>query len=331
MISFDHYQLDDGHCFLCGASLTDETRSVEHVFPDWLQRTLSLRNERLNLLNGTSIPYRQLVIPCCIECNNVPLADMENDVSKLLLGPFRQPNSHEETRLFQWCSKILYGLMYREMSLRGDLKDPKASAIMPREFMEGRATFHHFMTSIRRPFEFIGFVPYSIFAIETLVLDNARSSFDFRDFVLFDDEGEFRFVGVLAIRVQHFGIICIPNDWGQQKRHFQSLYDRFHDTPLSPIQFLELAVSAAYKHSLLKFTPLYNSFAGDMTDSPVIVQPAICPIGEIWAPWDNKRFAEIFATAARSWDPNAPSFEFFFQDGKVRSYLYDENGDPSIG
>src|SRR6185437_5829167 len=61
-------------CFLCGRRLGIRNRSDEHVIPRWVQDRFGLWNERLNLLNGSSIPYRQLTVPCCRTCNNVHLS-----------------------------------------------------------------------------------------------------------------------------------------------------------------------------------------------------------------------------------------------------------------
>src|ERR1700730_12701608 len=61
-------------CFLCSAPLRSKNRSDEHVFPKWLQNRFNLWNQRLDLINLTSIPYRQFTIPCCKTCNNVHLS-----------------------------------------------------------------------------------------------------------------------------------------------------------------------------------------------------------------------------------------------------------------
>ena len=53
-------------CFLCRCELTRQNRTDEHVIPKWVQRRFDLWNETLEMLNGTTIPYRQLIIPCCL-------------------------------------------------------------------------------------------------------------------------------------------------------------------------------------------------------------------------------------------------------------------------
>ena len=65
-------------CFLCGCRLGKKNRSDEHVIPKWIQRRFGLTNQELHLLNKTTIPYRQLTIPCCYTCNNALLQPIEN-------------------------------------------------------------------------------------------------------------------------------------------------------------------------------------------------------------------------------------------------------------
>ena len=68
-------------CFLCARRLGSKNRSDEHIFPKWLQARFDLWNERLTLINGTTIPYRSLVVPCCKICNNHHLKDRDKNAS----------------------------------------------------------------------------------------------------------------------------------------------------------------------------------------------------------------------------------------------------------
>lgn len=59
---FEKMVLDSEHCFLCGSEL-GEYGTREHIFPGWLQHNHGLWDQELNLLNKTSIAYRQLTVP----------------------------------------------------------------------------------------------------------------------------------------------------------------------------------------------------------------------------------------------------------------------------
>jgi len=147
---FYKQNLNSNHCFLCGEELTPSTRSDEHVFPEWLQRELDLWDQKIQLLNETLIPYRQILIPCCKHCNNSCLSQMENDVSSILNGDFRELTEEEELRLFQWCSKIFYGILHKEMVLLSDRARTDSGPIIEKEFFEQIEIFHYFMTSINK-------------------------------------------------------------------------------------------------------------------------------------------------------------------------------------
>ena len=67
-------------CFLCGVELAPDRNTDEHVIPRWIQERYELWTQRLTLLNHTTIPYRQLTIPCCATCNNQHLGKIEMQV-----------------------------------------------------------------------------------------------------------------------------------------------------------------------------------------------------------------------------------------------------------
>lgn len=69
-------------CFLCGCRLTRHSRRDEHVFPKWLQKQYVLWNKTLVLLNGTTIPYRKLTVPCCKNCNSKHLEPFEKIMAR---------------------------------------------------------------------------------------------------------------------------------------------------------------------------------------------------------------------------------------------------------
>ncbi len=87
--SYGTQELNDDCCFLCGA-LMDGSKSAEHVFPKWLQNRYDLWNQKIELLNGSLMPYRQLTIPCCEKCNNEHLSSLENGLFVKLCGTLWQ-------------------------------------------------------------------------------------------------------------------------------------------------------------------------------------------------------------------------------------------------
>ncbi|MCX6586593.1 MAG: hypothetical protein NTX13_08445 [Acidobacteria bacterium] len=328
MNSFLKGHLNDEHCFLCGCGLHDGNRSDEHVIPRWLQGKYNLWNQKLSLLNDTDIPYRRLLIPCCKQCNNERLAPLENEVVSLLLQPFRSPTGAEEHRLFQWCSKILYGLLHRQMMLQADRTSRSEGTIVKREFLDNLTTFHHFMTSIVRPMRFEGFVPYSLFAAETLTYEATAKNFDYFDFLLMGQPDDLTVALCLAIRVEHFGVICVFQDNGFQREYFKDQFERFGGMPLHPIQFLELACKSACKHSLLSFSPKYHSIASPDVADEIVILPANSPRGTIWKDWSEARYASVFCYLAERSGFSVPPPEEMYVNGQHYTWLSDPNGRP---
>src|SRR6185437_5427329 len=119
-------------------------RSDEHVIPRWVQDRFGLWNERLNLLNGSSIPYRQLTVPCCRTCNNVHLSQIENRVRSAVALGFEAARELDQKTWFLWLGKIFYGLLLREYFLKRDRKSPRTGRIVPRSLIE-QYELHHTM------------------------------------------------------------------------------------------------------------------------------------------------------------------------------------------
>jgi hypothetical protein len=111
-------------CFYCGKRFRNE-RSREHVFPEWLQTKFGLAYQSLTLLNGTTIPYRSLKVPCCKTCNNVHLSQLENRVKTLLFERPVQETSQHLDQTFIWATKILLSIVYAERCSHSIVGIPK--------------------------------------------------------------------------------------------------------------------------------------------------------------------------------------------------------------
>jgi len=117
-------------CFLCGMEVDETTGTDEHIFPKWLLNEFALWDERVTLLNRITIPYRRLVIPCCITCNTKHLKAVEDAVSTAYRKGPDDMQALDRDLLFLWMGKILYGLMFRELFLAVDRTQPSMGPIM---------------------------------------------------------------------------------------------------------------------------------------------------------------------------------------------------------
>jgi hypothetical protein len=103
-------------CMFCG----EETNSEEHVIPQWLQRRFSLRNQTVTIPNGTSLKYKHVKVPASSTHNN-KFGEIENRISR---GIFNL------SEIYLWALKIHIGFIFRDGSLRQDIKNPSGPFIL---------------------------------------------------------------------------------------------------------------------------------------------------------------------------------------------------------
>jgi hypothetical protein len=236
-------------CFLCSAPLRSKNRSDEHVFPKWLQNRFNLWNQRLDLINLTTIPYKQLTIPCCKTCNNEHLSKLENAVGEAVAQGPEAVDRLPPATLYMWLSKIFYGILYRESLLRADRRSGKRP-IVPKVILVELRLHHDFMQGIRRSLEFTAGVPGSIFIFGTSVPDRIEAQFDFLD----NHENR-----SIALRMGSVGVVCCFQDGAMTKEFHDHLGESYYrDTPLHPVQFREATALIFYKAMLLDSTALYT-------------------------------------------------------------------------
>lgn len=243
---FDAMCFTYDRCFLCGCVL-GKRRSVEHVFPKWIQNKYNLWNKKIYLLNRSTITYRRLTIPCCRHCNVNCLSPIENTVKNHYLGGYSEFSKLDKITIYQWVAKIFYGLLFKELSLLMDRSDASSGFITPPELLEQLHMLHALLQSIRFPFEFAQSQPWSIFVLETHCYG------DERDFDYHDQLETLTF----SIRLSGIGIIACLEDNGAQEQMSSDYFAKFKGAKLHPIQFDELFAKVAYQASLLNRTPKY--------------------------------------------------------------------------
>lgn len=124
---------DKDTCFICGRSAV----TVEHVIPKWLQHRYNLWDEHISLPNGTSIPYRKLIVPSCEKCNNEVYGLLEKKVSS---------GKASESDIWKWANKIHYSLCYKDRFFEWDRKHPKykiGDVMRPNDPLERDRHFLH--------------------------------------------------------------------------------------------------------------------------------------------------------------------------------------------
>lgn len=291
-------------CFLCGCDLAGGG-TEEHIIPRWAQERFDLWNQKITLLNGTAIPYRLLTVPCCFPCNNLHLQPVEGAVADAVRSGAAAVRDLGDRTLFVWLGKIFYGLLYRELSLLLDRRDPVAGTITDPELMRQFELHHYFLQSCRVRMTFEDDFPASIFVYDTKEPTGREHGWDFRDNLT---------SMFVSCRVGRVGFVATLQDGGAQ-RLCDGLYPRSHGVPLHPAQFQEVAARALYLSLRATRTPKYL-----ISDGPDyrVFQMALGGLSTkpLFEPWEQEGFAQVLSHFT-----GVPMEKLFHPPDKVVSML----------
>jgi len=223
--------------------------------------------------------------------------------------------------IFQRIAKIFYGLLFKELSLLIDRRNPVDGFITSPELLQELRMLHTFLQSIRMPFEFVAFQPWSTFLVETYTYGGGRD-FDYHDEI---------FTLTFSIRMGGIGIIaCLENN-GAQEELFSDYFDKFKGIKLHPMQFDELVAKVTYKASLMNRTPKYIMMLPKEEGQKVTVIAS--PLQglsykPIFDDWNQRDYA---AYLAFQWNKYGIQFEDIFrQPDMVLSMLVNEDGTVKV-
>jgi hypothetical protein len=304
-------------CFFCG-KLMRNARSREHVFPRWLQKKFQLENQKLTLLNGTTIPYRRLTVPCCARCNNVHLSQLESQVKSLLFDrPLSEARQHLD-KFFIWVTKIFLGIVYAERMLPLRQRHPRGKPILPLELRDQFRMTHFFVQSLVTPMKFRYMdqirIPGSVFLFDLKSSQNLSEQFDFRH-SMFDL--------AISIRLGNRGILAVA-DGGTLDFEIGDLLRRDGRRRLHPIQFAELGAKTFYKARLLNRTPTYLMV--NVQNELQVEQLPLAGVSPrpIFDDWKQSDYAQVLAIFT-----GYPLEQLVSADGtKVTQWFTDPNGKP---
>jgi hypothetical protein len=314
---FARMVLEDGHCFLCGHPLgADATR--EHLFPAWILDRHDLWDRQLTLLNGTAIPYRQLTVPCCATCNNEDLAAVERRVAQAFAGGYEAVLALDKLTLFNWAGKLFFGVLFKELSLLLDRRNPQRGTIVSRAFLSELDALHGLLQSVNRPVEFVGDPPFSILVANLHVLPEPEA-FDFHDRI---------FQMTLSVRSNDVGIIVAFDDGGLNERTYGRYLAAVAGRKLHPEQFDELFAKVSYNRKRMRRAPKYMFVVPDDRQKPFqfITLPLL---GMSRAPlledWNQEEYATFLAVGWEKWGYRTEAL--YEPPDKVRSLMSDETGE----
>jgi hypothetical protein len=226
--------LDHDHCFLCGVELIAGNRTEEHVFPRWMQREYDLWTQRLTLLNGTTIQYRSLTIPCCEDCNTFWLSQIEDVVAPAFRAGPDAVRALDPSLLCLWLSKVYYGIHFKEIALPPDRRDPGGLTIGSPAALARFRELHLVMQAMRKRVLFGG-PPGSLRIFRAQVPGEARHRFDYKDL---------RDVPFLGLRAGATVVLGALLDWGAMAGATAATFTAAEELELHPSQSEEVAAFA---------------------------------------------------------------------------------------
>jgi len=226
-------------CFLCKISNAD---TEEHVFPKWLQKKFQLWNQRITLKNGTTYRYKDIRIPCCNECNSKYLATIENQIK----GWIETNSAIDEKTIFIWMFKIMYGLHYKELFLKNNIKDKDSESIVKHEEILARDSVNIFLFYALDKVQFVNFKPYSIYICE---LDDAKL-----DNYFYVDEP---YKLYSCIQLGKIGIVCSFQDDGYINGHIKLVNNFREPFKINQNKFAEIACLVMDLKCRMKMLPNY--------------------------------------------------------------------------
>jgi len=285
-MSFDY-----NHCFLCGSQLSDDKKTVEHIFPKWLLKKHNLWNQTLSLPNKSLIKYRQLVIPCCTACNNEYLSGIENKVKSAFANGIGEVRGLEPTVLYQWFSKIFYGLMFKNLSLKASQHVNNDEKILNSDFLINHRFLFDCMQSIRLPI-CLDKNHSSLFIFE---VHKDLYSKTVGDFFYFDDLN----YSTIILQSENIGIVCCIGEHKAIEHKLEKYLDPFFSIILHPFQFRQLMADIYYNRRLLR-----TGTSGLFTDNEIIT---LTPLSDLYDEYSQFEYAKCLYFFLKN---NNPCFEF---------------------
>src|SRR5690606_22386735 len=109
---FNKFVFDNKTCFLSGEALTNP--STYPVFPEWIINGFGLKGQSFKMLDESYKTYEQITVPCSPEVKKL-LDQLDSEVANAFHKGFEEVNSLNKTRLFQWISTWVYGIIFNEI------------------------------------------------------------------------------------------------------------------------------------------------------------------------------------------------------------------------
>lgn len=308
---FEDFKFDNKHCFLTGLEL-HSTNGVLPVFPIWLMRLFELENKPFKMLDESMLTYKQLVLPVSAETKSL-FDTLEVKVEKAMDIGYRAVKELDQITMFQWVSKILYGVVFSEIQA-----GIRQSALSGEQMNFSQALVHKFrnlhimLQSVVLPMVFEAVNP---FKIEVFEVDNPEQTFMYRDEIN---------TLIFSLRMKDFAVVATLQDNGTQSIFHEKVLNLVKGKKLHPIQFEEICARYFYSAYLFNRLPEYTVM--EINDK-VFVEPM--PLNDwtmkpIFDHWIEKTYGQVLESFWKPW--GFVLFEIIKDPDNPMSFLMDKKG-----
>lgn len=233
-------------CVMCREVLDDTTKTVEHIFPQWLQNKFDLWNKKITLPNNSKTPYRQFTVPCCKECNNGAMSAWEKIVQTATEKGYDEFIKLDEEIVVWWLLKIYYSKIVKELTFKDNIKNPQSAMMMSEKQLFEYRSIYFYMCELLKGTKFKNPKPYELYIFRTL----GNNDFDYLDDISRH---------IVYMQINDILIICSFDSFDifsiQYKNEFEKLSKM---EEVHPIQAIELFVKMVYYKSHYKFDSIHK-------------------------------------------------------------------------
>ncbi len=277
---FRNLEFEDHICFLSGK----ETQNSITVFPEWLMKRFNFDQDAFEMMDKVNkLSYSDLKMPCSEEVEQA-INKMDEKVKAAFDLGFEAMKKVDDILLFQWIGRIVYGVLYHEMSLEKKrmIKYNKDFEVSP--FLKERyGNFHLMLQSLISPISFSEKRPWTISLFQ---LKYSADIFSYRD-----DAVNLMF----QLGINGFGFVAALQDNGAIGEKQAEVLEKIKGHVLHPIQFEELYARFHYSEYIFQYQPQYEI---SKTEDGIFIEavPIVADQNRpLFGHWDDDMFAQVLA------------------------------------
>lgn len=307
---FEKLNFSKNFCFLSGEKLESPDEEIT-VFPIWLMEEYQLLDKPFKLLDESMATYGQMKLPCSQKVYIQSIEPLEKEIEKAFISGYDSVKQLPELRLFQWISKMVYGILFNEIRT-GIIqqKEKNEEFVLSQSLIHKFSILHFMLQSLNNPVVFEGNKPWSIRIVK---LKSSQDLFNYRDEIN---------TLTYSLGMKDFGIIACLQDNGTNAIYHKDILSKLIGRPLHPAQFEELCARFFYSNYLFNRLPEYNI----MPTQEAVYFEAMPLLGISNKPlfdfWQNKTYAQVLENFWKPW--GIVLFEILKDPENPLTYLLNE-------